>query len=140
MKIHTSININATPEQVWKVFSDFESYPQWNPFVKSLKGTVQEGGRIEVQLPGMTFKPEVLVYKPQQEMTWLGHLLFKGIFDGKHSFKLDGNNDGSTTFHHSEDFGGVLVPILKSKLMNETKPGFEEFNQKLKERVEQLSA
>lgn len=136
MKIHTSIIINTAPHKIWSVFSDFDSYPQWNPFVKSLKGKVEQGNRIEIQLPGMNFKPTVLVFKKNEELTWLGNLLFKGLFDGKHSFRLEDNRDGTTTFHHSEEFSGILVPILKNKLLEETKAGFEEMNAQLKARVE----
>ena len=137
MKIYTSITINATPQKVWSVFTDFESYPTWNPFVKSLKGKIAEGQNIEVQFPGMKFKPKVLSYRQNEELSWLGHLLFKGLFDGQHSFKLEDNENGTTTFHHFETFGGILVPIFKSKLMKETKQGFEEMNRRLKERVEE---
>lgn len=136
MEIHTSIKINATPKQVWQVFTDFNSYPAWNPFVKSLTGNVKEGGQITIKLPGMTFKPLILVFKEQKQLTWQGHLLFKGLFDGAHTFKLEKNSDGTTTFHQSEKFSGILVGLFKKMLLRDTLPGFENMNQKLKERVE----
>ena len=139
MKIETSILINATPARVWSIFTEFDKYPEWNPFVKSLKGTVAVGKQIEVQLPSMKFKPTVVSFKKEEEFAWLGHLWVKGLFDGRHSFRLINNNDGTTTFYHTEDFSGILVPIFKKKLLNDTLKGFEHMNQKLKARAEELA-
>lgn len=136
MEIDTSVVINATPTKVWEVLIDFENYPSWNPFVKSLTGNVKEGERIIVKLPGMTFKPLILVFREEEQLTWLGNLLFKGLFDGEHSFKLVDNGDGTTTFHQSEKFKGILVPIFKPMILKDTTKGFEDLNQKLKARVE----
>ena len=139
MKIETSILIHSTPTIVWSILTEFEKYPEWNPFVKSLKGSVAEGKQIEVQLPGMKFKPTVVTFKPKQEFAWLGHLWIKGLFDGQHSFRLVDNHDGTTTFYHSENFSGILVPIFKQKLLKDTLNGFEHMNQKLKARAEELA-
>jgi hypothetical protein len=136
MNIETQIQINATAERVWNVFADFEKYPEWNPFVKSLTGEVAAGRQITAVLPGMTFKPAVLKFEKNKELRWLGKLLFKGLFDGEHYFILRENEDNSTTFIHGENFSGLLVGLFKSKLLTETKTGFEEMNVALKKRVE----
>lgn len=137
-QIKTSIVINAAPEKVWKVLTDFNSYPAWNPFVKSVEGEVAVNNRIKIQLPGMKFQPRILAYEPAREFRWLGSLLFKGIFDGEHQFILQKNEDGSTTLVHGEQFSGLLVPLLSKKLDTETRAGFEEMNRALKSRVEAL--
>lgn len=139
LELKTQINIAAHPQQVWEVFADFSAYPVWNPFIKSLKGEVHEGAQIEVDIDTMKFKPEVLSYKEAKELVWLGKLWFKGLFDGQHSFKLLDNGNGTTTFEHGETFKGILVPLLKKKLMVETKAGFEKMNLALKKRVEERS-
>lgn len=135
-KIKTHITINAPKERVWEILTDFEKYPDWNPFVKSLEGEVKEGGRIRIQLPGMTFRPTVLAFDPNTELRWLGHLGFKGLFDGEHKFYLTKNADGSTEFEHSEEFHGLLVGLFSGMLERDTRPGFEAMNQKLKELAE----
>ncbi len=140
-EIQTQIQINATPLQVWDVLTDFESHSKWNPFVRSITGDVREGNNIKVVLgpegaKPMTFKPKVLAYKEAQEFRWLGHLLFKGIFDGEHYFKLLENVDGSTTFIHGEHFNGVLVGVMAKKLDTDIQKGFEEMNKALKKQAE----
>lgn len=136
MQIRTEILINATPEKVWNVLTDFSSYPKWNPFVKKLEGEVAVGNQIKITLPGMNFKPRVLKFETNKELRWLGHLLFKGLFDGEHIFILKDNQDGTTTFYHNEDFRGVLVPLFKKMVLEDSIQGFENMNQALKNRVE----
>jgi len=138
--ITTSVQINADSQTVWKVFTDFKSYPEWNPFVKSLKGEVKVGNQIEVKLQNMIFRPRVLKFDKSEEFIWLGHLWFKGLFDGEHSFRLTDNGDGTTTFEQRESFSGLLVRMLAKKLDKDTKPGFEAMNKELKLRVEKYHA
>ena len=73
---------------------DFKSYPEWNPFIVSAEGEPTVGARlkIDIQPPGgkkMTFKPKVITADRGKEFTWLGRLLFPGLFDGEHSFKFE---------------------------------------------------
>jgi len=138
LELKTQIRIEASSEEVWQVLTDFETYSTWNPFIKSIKGNVAEGERIKVHIEGMKFKPKVLAFTKGKELVWLGHFLFKGLVDGKHSFVLVENADGSTTLEHSESFSGILVPLFKKKLMEDTKAGFERMNVALKQRVEKV--
>ena len=136
LELHTSIVINASPEQVWTHFADFESYGSWNPFIKELRGTVAQDEQLRVRIDGMKFTPKVKRYHEGRELQWLGRLLMPGIFDGRHSFELIDTGDGTTTFVQKESFKGLLVPMLKKKLLTETKAGFEAMNSALKSRVE----
>jgi hypothetical protein len=140
-ELSTEITINADAEKIWKVFSDFTSYPSWNPFIRSVSGKVQAGQKITVVLhqPGMspiTMKPEVLTFKPKRELRWIGHLFVRGLFDGEHSFELIQNDDGTTRFLQKEIFRGILVPLFRKMLDHNTRKGFELMNAKLKEYVE----
>jgi len=137
-EIHTEISIQASPEKVWNILTDFPRIHTWNPFIKSIAGDVAEGKQIKVALGGMKFTPIVLDYKPAKEFRWLGQVLFKGLFDGAHRFHLEGLADGTTLFRHSEKFTGMLVPVFKKKLLEETKANFEAFNQGLKKEAEKV--
>jgi hypothetical protein len=134
--IKTSITINASREKIWKVLTDFENYREWNSFIKSVTGEVKVGNQIEIKLQGMTFKPVVLTFNKNIELKWLGHLWFKGLFDGEHKFKLTDNGNGTTNFEQSENFSGILVKLFAKSLDKDTKNGFEQMNKELKVRVE----
>ncbi|MGK0413301.1 MAG: hypothetical protein ACJA1B_001504 [Polaribacter sp.] len=134
--IKTSITINASREKIWKVLTDFENYREWNSFIKSVTGEVKVGNQIEIKLQGMTFKPVVLTFNKNIELKWLGHLWFKGLFDGEHKFKLTDNGNGTTNFEQSENFSGILVKLFAKSLDKDTKNGFEQMNKELKVHVE----
>lgn len=135
-QIKTSITINASKEKIWKILTDFENYPEWNSFIKSVTGKVKVGNQIEIKLQGMTFKPTVLTFNENTELKWIGHLWFKGLFDGEHKFKLTDNGNGTTTFEQNENFSGILIKLFAKSLDKDTKNGFEQMNRELKLRVE----
>ena len=139
MKYHisTSININADVKTVWKTFTQFDQYPEWNSFIKSIKGNVAVGEKINIEIDGMKFSPRVLAFDQEKELTWLGSASLKGIFDGRHSFKFQENANGTTDFLHEEHFRGILVPFMKKKLQTEIVDGFKRWNETLKEKSEQ---
>jgi hypothetical protein len=122
-EIRTEIDIEGTPERLWAVLNDFAAYPSWNP---------SAGGK------AMTFRPTVLVAKPNCELRWLGHLLFRGVFDGEHYFEIApiANAPGRVRFVQGEKFNGFLVGLAKAKLDDGTKARFVAMNQSLKTRVE----
>jgi hypothetical protein len=137
-KIETQIIINAIPHKIWEILTDFNNYPHWNPFIKSIEGSLNIGSTLKVNIEpeegkGMTFKPIVQSLIENQELSWLGKLLFKGIFDGKHQFKLIDNGNGTTTLIQYEEFSGLLVAFIN---LDKTAEGFNKMNQSLKERAE----
>jgi hypothetical protein len=139
-EIRTSTEIAAPPGAVWEVLTDFDAYPEWNPFVRSIAGTLAEGERLEVSLGAsgkkpMGFAPVVTSLVPGEEFAWLGHLGVKGVFDGHHHFQLSASETG-TRLEHFEQFSGALSPILLAAIGATTARGFDEMNQALKERVE----
>lgn len=140
-EIKSEIHIQATPERIWNILTAFEKYPEWNPFIKSIQGSVIVGGKIVARIEppeakGMTFKPTVLVFDKNKEFKWIGHLLFPGLFDGEHRFELIDNGDGTTTFIQAERFKGILVGMLSKMLDGSTLNGFNAMNRKLKEVAE----
>jgi len=139
--IETSIEIDAPPARVWEVFADFESYPDWNPFVASLEGRVEVGERIVARLTppdgkAMTFKPRVKAFDRPREFRWLGNLLIPGLFDGEHQFLLEPIGGSRTRFVQREDFTGILVPPVLRMVGESTKQGFDAMNAALKQQVE----
>jgi hypothetical protein len=139
--IYTQILINASPECVWSEFTNFASYPNWNPFIVSLKGTPKAGNSLEVLLKppgkkGMVFKPKVLVYDSLKELRWIGKLPIGRLFDGEHVFRVEDNKDGTTTFIQYECFRGILVPFMKQMLNVNTKEGFSKMNEAIKIKCE----
>jgi uncharacterized protein YndB with AHSA1/START domain len=49
-ELHSEIEINAPAERVWELLTDFASYPQWNPFIRTISGQPTKGERLEVRI------------------------------------------------------------------------------------------
>jgi hypothetical protein len=142
-EIHTEMEINASPLEVWDILTDFEQYPYWNPFIKKAEGKIQPGEQLTVHIepPGgraMTFRPEVLAAEPGKELRWKGKLMLPGLFDGEHIFLIEPLGLDKVRFIQKEQFGGVLVPLM-SDALEKTEKGFAAMNAALKMRAEQKS-
>jgi hypothetical protein len=140
-QLHTEVLIEAAPETVWAVLTDFAHYGDWNPFLVDVAGVPEQGERLSVTLapPGgrrITLKPVLTEVANAQVLEWWGHLGVRGIFDGKHRFELHPEN-GATRVVQSETFTGALVPLMARSLDRGTAAGFALMNTALKARVEQ---
>lgn len=141
LTLHTEIRIQADSEAIWRVLTDFDGYPEWNPFIKSLTGEMVPGNTIRVLLQpqtgsAMRFSPKVLWVEPNRGFGWLGKLGLKGIFDGEHHFEIQPHPNGGCILQQFEHFDGILVPIFKKNLLTHTKADFERLNQAIKQRAE----
>lgn len=139
--LETQIEIAAPVERVWALLTDFPSYSRWNPFVRSIEGTleVDQSLKVLIQPPGasgMQFRPTVLAVEPNRELRWKGRLFLPGLFDGEHYFQLESKPGGGLTFRQGETFSGILVPLFKRSLDDATRQGFVAMNEALKREAE----
>lgn len=137
-EIKTEIIIQAIPQKIWEILTDFDNYSNWNPFITSISGNIQTGSKITVNINppngrSMTFKPKVLTIIKNKELSWIGSVFLKGLFDGQHKFELIDNGNETTTLIQSEKFKGIFVWLFNPE---KTKNGFNTMNQKLKEIAE----
>lgn len=142
-RIFTEIDVDAPPDLVWEVLTDFEAYPDWNPQTR-ITGAPREGERLVVapgpDAEGMpTFRPQVLRADAPRELRWLGHLYVRGLFDGEHVFTVEDLGAGRSRFVQSETFGGLLAGLLTRFYGDDTEAGFEAVNAALKARAESLT-
>ncbi|MDK2862657.1 MULTISPECIES: SRPBCC domain-containing protein [unclassified Methanoculleus] len=137
--------IAAPPAVVWRVLTDFASYPAWNPFIRSIEGKPWVGTRLSVEIRppergSMRFRPTVLRVAKDRELRWIGRVLIAGLFDGEHRFTIVREGDGSR-FIQAEVFTGLLVPVFDlTGSFRATGQGFLLMNQALKERAERAAS
>ncbi len=141
-QIETSISINKDVQTVWNKLMDFNSYPNWNPFVISISGEAIEDHYIKTSIiigdkKPQHFKPKVLIVNPAKEFRWKGKFLIKGLFDGEHYFKLTKISENETRLVHGEKFSGILSGLILKMIKADTIKGFKAMNSALKNEVEQ---
>lgn len=139
-EIKTGIEIKGSANQVWNSLLQ-KGNATWNPFIQKLEGTISEGSTIHVTLRGndsrtMQFSPKVLQLDPNREFRWLGHLFFKGLFDGEHYFLIHDRGSNCVYFEHGERFTGLLSGLIFKLIGQDTRDSFIKMNQALKKHVE----
>lgn len=136
------IRIEAPASRVWAVLTDFDAWPQWNPFVAWFRGRPEPGARIRVFIipwsaGGTAFPATLIRFEPGREMTWRGAApLLPFLFSGEHRFRLEPEGETATRLIHEEVFRGLLVPIMSRRLERRMSPAYARFNEALKARVE----
>jgi hypothetical protein len=140
--IETEIVIEARPEAVWAKLMDFESYPDWNPFITQISGEPRVGEVLTVMIrpsgsSPMKFTPTVAEVEENRLFVWLGSFIFKGLFDGRHEFALEPIEGERTRFIHRETFSGILSMFFMLAIAAKTRQGFQDMNADLKRRVEE---
>lgn len=135
-------DIDAPPDQVWAVLTDFESFPEWNPFIVRASGELKVGERLSValQVPDMkpvSFQPRLLDVEPGRLLRWKGVTYLPGLFDGRHTLSVEPLPDGRSRFRTHEDVTGILLPFL-GNVMRRTQRGFEALAAAVKVRAERV--
>ena len=123
------------------MLTDFAKFPEWNPFIRWVKGDLKNGSKLEVRIQPSgarrsTFRPTVLNVTAPREIRWLGHLWFTGLFDGEHILRIESIGDNKVRFIQNEIFNGIFVGMLAKSLDRDTLRGFNEMNSALASRVE----
>jgi hypothetical protein len=139
--LYSTIDIDASPERVWNILTDFTAYPTWNPFITRITGPPRVGARLDVRLQppggmGITMHPTVLEVVPGSTLRWLGRLGVPGVFDGEHHLVLEPLDATRTRLIQQERFRGLLVAVFASSLDKHTLAGFHAMNAALKARAE----
>ena len=108
------IEIAASPQAVWDVLADLESWPRWNPDVKSMsaQGEPAEGSTFRWKAGPGTITSTIRQLEPPSTMAWTGRTL--GI-DAKHVYRLE-PRDGATVVRTAESYEGFVARLLRGTL------------------------
>ncbi len=140
MEIRTELEIDAPVSSVWRILTDFAQYPDWNPFITAISGPLVEDSKLRVHLSlpegrDLRFQPRLLRCRELKELRWRGHLLFPGLFDGEHFFRMEEIAARRTRFVQGEIFAGILLRFAGTSITRAAR-GFVYMNQALKRRAE----
>ena len=129
--------INASTDVIWAILTDAPNYPEWDPGVDRIEGTIGPGGKFTIYTklsPGRAFPVTVSDFASRQSMTWSSGMPL-GLFKGERTFTLAQQADGTIQFTVREVFSGLLLPLIGRSLPDLTST-FEEFVAGLKRRAE----
>jgi len=143
--IYTSIRLPAPPQEIWDILTDFEHYPEWNPYFQKVSGEQCKNGRLHLQIKNprslkvVEFHPIIQNWSPVCHLHCRSRFLdVPGLFTGYHHFILQPSADGKCTdFEHFELFSGIIAYPMKyiGKIYSDAEEGFKAMNEALKERA-----
>jgi len=142
-EIRTEIDINASPEKAWEVLTDFNSFPQWNPFIRQINGAPKVGTKLKIHLltsrgKSRTYRPTVTKVEPHHELRWYGTSFIPRMFNGERIFTLEPLKTNHIRFVHMEIFTGFGVALVDDRLDKDMYQSFVKMNDAFKEKVEQV--
>ncbi len=127
-------NLDATPEQAWKLIGDFSTYPDWNPLAPNMKGKAKAGSRAIGMLSlgprwlKVPFFPKIVTADAGRELRWRGGVPL--LFVADHRMIVE-DNTGSPQIRHRERFHGLLVLPVKPLLGPITKGVYKRYDKSL---------
>lgn len=116
------IDVEADLATGWRVLTDFERYPAWNPLLRRVKGACAEGESLRLRVAKtlgsdktVPLPARIRVCTPETELSWGGGI--PGLLDVHHYFRLTALPTGPDQtagfrFTHGEDFQGPMLSLL----------------------------
>lgn len=136
--LKSHVEIDASLDEVWDIFCDYDAWSKWNSFIPMVRGEVKEGNTIEIKViaPGlkeMVFSPEIYTISNKEKISWGGKFLF--LYKGVHDFIFERIDDNKTRFIQIERFEGPIV-VFMNKMIRQTALGYIKMNEEFKDLIE----
>ena len=133
--VRSEIIIESTPENVWKVLTEMNKYPEWNPTMQIVSGTLKEGNKVTYKFTQDTdnsYDIPVMVkqIEPNKLLNQTGGYPFILAYNHKYILEPEGN---STKVIIHEGYRGVGVNFWNPKPVEQA---YIRLNKALKARVE----
>ena len=142
-EVTTSIDIAATPENVWAVLADLASYPRWHPVFLSVTGQLAVGSTLTIDDHPPGERPEhdrqgqgAAVVEPDTELRWVSKLA--GLTISERVFRLS-RAAGGTSLVQSQTYrglGGSRGSRLTFTAIDRIRTAFEAINEAVKQQAE----
>ena len=140
-EVSTTIEIAATPENVWAVLADLASYPKWHPAYVGVTGQLAAGSTLTITSTSptsdrnITAKVKVLTADPGTELRWVSRPL--GMTISKRVFRLSPTADGTLLVQTGtyRGLGGGRGRAI-TKVIGRIQDTFVAINQAIKEQAE----
>ncbi|MEV0680899.1 SRPBCC domain-containing protein [Actinosynnema sp. NPDC050436] len=137
-ELRTEITIDAPPEVVWAVLTDFARYPEWTELIEYVSGEAREGAAVRTRAAwGSPAEREFEGRITAVEAP--GLLASEGgdpdLFFGQHRWELSAR-DGGTLLVNREQWTGPLADSVYAQSRELLVGEFEAFNVALKAEAE----
>lgn len=138
--LRSAVEVAAPADRVWEVLTDWEAFPDWNPFIVGAEGNPVVGRRIRIRLRiggrVMPLRPRVTLVEAPRELRWLARLGLPGVFDVDRRFRIVPTGGQRCRFEQYEHATGLLAPVLMALLGRPILAGYRAHERALVARAE----
>jgi hypothetical protein len=135
--VRHAIDVAATADDCWAVFTELARWPRWFPFLRAVRGELGPGGRLRLELAaGPTTLPvDVTIeeWQPGARVRWVGGRL--GVM-GDHSYSFEVHQPGLTRVTSAECFSGLGARLIAGPLLQMIDGGVHQSMKRFKALVE----
>ncbi len=141
--VFTEIEINATPEEVWSVLTDWDKLKEWSSSFIGISTERLVKGEVFVSyfkspLTGKAIELEHVCtdYEEGRKFGWSGKII--GKTQDHHIYSLEPSKNGTTIFRQEDGLHGPHSQFMNFLAEHHMVAMYNKFNRELKNRVESL--
>ncbi len=143
--VGAEVEIDAPAERVWSILTDFDRYPEWNPFTVSVETRLRPGDPVvmDVRLPGK--RPSIRTewvnrVEPGRRFWWGMNMLHRSLLTANRLQEVVPLDAGRCRYRTVDEMSGWLTPIVTRFYGESMRRGFESVAHALKARAEKPAA
>ncbi len=144
VKLHESVEVEASAERVWEVIVDLDRYGEWNPFVVAASSTLNPGEPIhmKVRLFGAFTQPQtetILEVEAGHRLCYgLGPTAFGALMSHR-CHEIEALSESRSRYTSHFELEGWISPVVDLLMGGRLGRGFAGNTASLKDRAEQLA-
>jgi len=141
-EVTTTIEVAATPENVWAVLADLASYPRWHPAFLSVTGTLAVGSTLTITTTHptsgkkITGKVKVRTVEPGRELRWVSKMAGVTISNRVFTLSPDAGGTSLTQSGTYRGLGGNRGGRTAAVSVERIQSAFVAINEALKQQAE----
>lgn len=145
-EVQDSLIINASKKKVFEALTQWNTYPEWNPYITKIEGDPKVGQEIKVFFsigfgPALPLKCIVENLDAQKTvLSWEYQAVLPWVYTARHSFSIEEINSDQCQIVQIEKMQGLLGNRLQLIYHNILKRRFQAMHEALRAQVEQTAA
>ena len=140
-EIRTEIQIAATKDKVWEILIDLPHWPDWNPIVNSIEGTLKVGSELSITMrdgesnDGKKYQAKITAIEDKKRFSFIATMIAKFMFSADRIIELEDSNNG-TLLIQREIYTGFMVSMFWGKLSTQAAAMLQSMNESIKKKAE----
>jgi hypothetical protein len=140
MKVSSDIQLDAAPEAVWAVLTDFAAYTEWNPLIKAASGIPAPQGQIDVTIAYLGSdllkgSAEVTGWVPSKYFSFTIRKGPSWWYQEEHIFRIKERENGKLTFYNEIYATGLSLRFGRKDASHRMRYAVDQMNEALQERL-----